>query len=292
LNVASNWDAINQNGFDFGKFAASAAVGAASSALSFLGPVGWGAGGFVSGFSNTFIQGGNIGEAMGLGLSGAATSFISGYAGRFVDKNISTPIIDKLGLHSPVVSGFVGGAIGGMATGGATGIFFGEGEVTERVKNGAIRGGLLGGSTGAVSAGLAAHEAGYNPLLGKPYENVVREPSLQLIVKEGEAAKSSRVLNYTQKSLQKKYMKHAADFGITDNWNKAAAGKFSSTINQHINSPGIKVIQGTYKNQPAIHYLNPNTGLNVISRPNGQFWSGWKLGPQQLEGVLNNGTLW
>jgi len=106
------------------------------------------------------------------------------------------------------------------------------------------------------------------------------------------AKASSRILNATTKQLQKKYLKHAADFGITGNWNKAAASKFSSAINQHINSPGIKIIQGTYKNQPAIHYLNPKTGLNVISHPNGQFWSGWKLGSQQLQGVLKNGTLW
>jgi len=111
-------------------------------------------------------------------------------------------------------------------------------------------------------------------------------------VVEGAAEGSSRILNTTTKQLQKKYLKHAADFGLSGNWNKTAASKFSSEINQHINSPGIKIIQGTYRNQPAIHYLNPNTGLNVISRPNGQFWSGWKLGPEQLQGVLKDGRLW
>ncbi|MEM0938685.1 MAG: colicin D domain-containing protein [Bacteroidota bacterium] len=101
---------------------------------------------------------------------------------------------------------------------------------------------------------------------------------------------SSRILNATTKQLQTKF-KHAADFGVTGNWNKAAAGRFNSAINQHINSPGIKIIQGTYHKQPAIHYLNPKTGLNVISRPNGQFWSGWKLSPGQLQNVLQHGGL-
>ena len=86
-------------------------------------------------------------------------------------------------------------------------------------------------------------------------------------------------------------MKHAADFGLTGNWNKATASKFSSAINQHINSLGIKIIYGSYRNQPAIHYLNPNTGLNVISRTNGQFWSGWKLTSEQLKHVLKHGNL-
>ena len=104
------------------------------------------------------------------------------------------------------------------------------------------------------------------------------------------AKTSSRILNMTTKQLQTKF-KHAADFGVTGNWNKAAASKFSSAINQHINSSGVKIINGTYRGQPAVHYLNPNTGLNVISRPNGQFWSGWKLNTGQLQNVLQHGGL-
>jgi RHS repeat-associated protein len=106
----------------------------------------------------------------------------------------------------------------------------------------------------------------------------------------GAAKESSRILNMTTNQLQTKF-NHAADFGVTGNWNKAAAGKFSSAINQHINSPGVKIIHGTYHRQPAVHYLNPNTGLNVISRPNGQFWSGWKLSPEQLQNVMQHGGL-
>ncbi|WP_184171931.1 colicin D domain-containing protein [Rhabdobacter roseus] len=33
------------------------------------------------------------------------------------------------------------------------------------------------------------------------------------------------------RQLQAKF-KHAVDFGITDNWNKAASGRFNSAINQ------------------------------------------------------------
>jgi len=75
------------------------------------------------------------------------------------------------------------------------------------------------------------------------------------------------------------------------NWNKAATGKFSSAINQHINSSGVLAIQGTYRGSPVIHYLNPNTGLNVVSSPNGQFISAWKLNSVQLLNVLKHGGL-
>jgi hypothetical protein len=104
------------------------------------------------------------------------------------------------------------------------------------------------------------------------------------------AKSSSRILNATTKQLQAKF-KHAANFGVTGNWNKAAAGRFNSAINQHINSAGVKTINGTYRGQSVIHHINPNTGLNVISSPSGQFISGWKLNPTQLQNVLKHGGL-
>jgi hypothetical protein len=102
---------------------------------------------------------------------------------------------------------------------------------------------------------------------------------------------SSRVLMMRSAQLQSKF-KHAADFGLIGNYNKANAAKFSAAINQHINSPAVQVIKGTYKGNKVIHYLNSFTGVNVISSPTGEFISGWKLGSGQFQGVLKNGTLW
>jgi len=101
---------------------------------------------------------------------------------------------------------------------------------------------------------------------------------------------SSKILNATTKQLQAKF-KHAKDFGINSNWNKSAANKFHSAINKHINSSGVKVIEGSYRGNPAVHYLNQNTGLNVIAKPNGTFVSGWKLNAKQLENVISHGGL-
>lgn len=109
------------------------------------------------------------------------------------------------------------------------------------------------------------------------------------ITVEASAAKtSSNVLLNTSRQLQAKF-KHAGDFGVVGNYSKANAGKFSSAINQHINSAGVQTIQGTYKGQSVIHYVNPSTGSNVISSPIGQFISGWKLNPAQLQNVLKHG---
>ena len=101
---------------------------------------------------------------------------------------------------------------------------------------------------------------------------------------------SGNLLMNSSRQLQAKF-KHASDFGILGNFSKANVGKFSSAVNQHINSAETHIINGTYRGQAVIHYLNPKTGLNVISSPTGQFISGWKLNPTQLQNVIKHGGL-
>ena len=104
---------------------------------------------------------------------------------------------------------------------------------------------------------------------------------------------SSKILLNDLKQIQKKF-KHAVDFGVKGNYGKENAAKFSSAINQHINAPGTQVIQGTYLNagNPVVFYINPESGLNVISSPSGQFISGAALSPAQVHGILTKGFLW
>ena len=109
-------------------------------------------------------------------------------------------------------------------------------------------------------------------------------------IKSPKTGSSSRILSTTQRQLQKKF-KHAPDFGVNGNFNKANATQFNSSINQHINSSGVNAIQGTYRGQNVIHHVNPQTGLNVIENSSGAFQSGWKLSPQQLDHVLSSGKL-
>lgn len=101
----------------------------------------------------------------------------------------------------------------------------------------------------------------------------------------------SRVLGFTQRNLQKGFTKHGADLGLTGNWNPARAADFSRAVNQHINAPGVRAITGTYRGNPATHFLDPRTGVNVIADPAGNYVSGWKLGAEQLESVLTTGRL-
>jgi hypothetical protein len=97
-------------------------------------------------------------------------------------------------------------------------------------------------------------------------------------------------LNFSDIQLQKKY-KHAEDFGLPKNFNSQNAKAFQNAINNHIGSGKTVKIEGTYRGDPVTHYLDPTTGLNVISDKSGNFISGFKLNPAQLQNVKKRGSL-
>ena len=89
--------------------------------------------------------------------------------------------------------------------------------------------------------------------------------------------------------LQAKF-KHAFRFGIKGNYNKENRKLFFEALLNHIRQ--FKPISGTYHNKLVYHYLDPETGLNVmINKETKQFLSGWKLSDKQLEHVLHDGHL-
>lgn len=99
------------------------------------------------------------------------------------------------------------------------------------------------------------------------------------------------MLGRTPQALQKFFTKHGSDFGLKGNWNPAGAADASRAIHQHINNPAVRAIEGTYRGNPVRRFVDPQTGLNVIAGPGGNFVSGWRLGAEQLAGVLTTGRL-
>jgi hypothetical protein len=97
-------------------------------------------------------------------------------------------------------------------------------------------------------------------------------------------------VTFPEKQLQREF-NHAGDFGVSGNYNPQNAKTFQAALEAHINSEDTQVIQGTFRRQAATHYVNPETGLNVFTRPNGEFWSGWQLRPEQLANVVERGSL-
>ena len=99
----------------------------------------------------------------------------------------------------------------------------------------------------------------------------------------------NRTISFSAKQLQKKF-KHAVDFGVKGNFNSANALKFRNAVQGHVDDAATQVIQGTYRGQDVMHFVNPQTGLNVI-RSGGEFLSGWRLSAGQLQNVLTRGSL-
>lgn len=111
--------------------------------------------------------------------------------------------------------------------------------------------------------------------------------------KSSPAAQSARLLTFSERNLQKGFTKHGIDFGLSGNWNVGRGAEFRSAVLQHINSPGIRVINGSYRGQPGfIHYLNAKTRVNVVGDVSGNYVTGFRLGPNQLDDLVNKGNLW
>jgi RHS repeat-associated protein len=136
------------------------------------------------------------------------------------------------------------------------------------------------GSIGSVTGGIG--EA-VGPLLGRLGARIA--PRLFR-----PAAERVPGLAYTRGQLQHGF-KHAGDFGILGNASNKTMAEFSSAIQNHLAAPGTQAIQGTYRGQAVTHFLDPSTGLNVIRDSSGNFLSGWKLSPKQLEYVTTTGKL-
>lgn len=88
---------------------------------------------------------------------------------------------------------------------------------------------------------------------------------------------------------------HASQFGVDGPYNKANGQAFISAIEQFTKSPDTEIISGTFRGQPAIHYVNPETGPHAsfaASGPNvGQYLGGWQSSGDQLAYLLYNGVL-
>jgi hypothetical protein len=97
-------------------------------------------------------------------------------------------------------------------------------------------------------------------------------------------------LGFTRSQLQHAF-KHSKDFGVTGNANNKTLSEFSSALQSHVDAAGTRAIQGAYRGNPVTHHVDPSTGLNVIRDSSGNFLSGWKLSPQQLQHVLTTGKL-
>ncbi|WZU00995.1 hypothetical protein MGH68_16180 [Erysipelothrix sp. D19-032] len=92
---------------------------------------------------------------------------------------------------------------------------------------------------------------------------------------------------YETSKLQHEF-KHAKDFGIEGNWNKANGDAFQNALNNHVKSAD-SILQSTYRGQDVHVYINSVTGNGTYFDLNGNFIGGWKFSLEQMNFHLTNG---
>lgn len=95
---------------------------------------------------------------------------------------------------------------------------------------------------------------------------------------------------FSRNQLHSKY-KHAPDFGLNGNCNPENLDRFERILEDFLSSRSTVHIKGTYRGDEGILNVDPTTGLTGIQRVNGEFWSCWKLSADQLQIVLERGSL-
>lgn len=94
----------------------------------------------------------------------------------------------------------------------------------------------------------------------------------------------------SDRQIQKKF-KHAADFGVSGNYNLQTAAAFAAAIQAHLQKQGVQEIAGTYRREIVKHYFDPLTNLNVMVDAGDNFISGWKLNSAQVVELTTTGDI-
>ncbi|MFD0329296.1 colicin D domain-containing protein [Streptacidiphilus monticola] len=93
--------------------------------------------------------------------------------------------------------------------------------------------------------------------------------------------------------MSKKFDSHATDFGIQGNRNGKSLAAYRQAMVDHMTAVDTKIYRFNYRGQgQAVGFINPDTGLMVMLKADGTFWSGWKLGSNQFAGIVDKGFLW
>ncbi|MGN7457400.1 polymorphic toxin-type HINT domain-containing protein [Paenibacillus pasadenensis] len=97
------------------------------------------------------------------------------------------------------------------------------------------------------------------------------------------------VTSFTTQKLQHEW-KHAKDFGINGNSNKAGWASYQQAIEKHIQGAS-NVWKSKYRGNDVYVYYDKNTGLGAYTDLNGNYVGGWKFSDAQVEFHKNNGQV-
>jgi WXG100 family type VII secretion target len=92
-------------------------------------------------------------------------------------------------------------------------------------------------------------------------------------------------LTVDRRQIERKYRKHAEDFGVDVPRGAAGFEEVTSRIHELMEAPATRHVRILYRGERAIANYDPVTRLCVIQRDDGSFLSGWRLSPDQYSYV-------
>lgn len=215
-------------------------------------------------------------------------------AAKKVVKQVATFVCENADVIVPLAIGIVGGLTGGAAlpvliAGTVAGaVIDGTKTAVQTYKaTGKVDWAATGISAGIGAAvGLVATYTGYS--IGsalRPETNNTDSNN-----------NSNKTNNTTSKLPQTKYetsklqheWKHASDFGIDGNWNKANASAYQNAIQNHINNAS-DIFKSTYRGEQVYVYINQTSGLGAYVDMYGNYIGGWKFTAEQILFHIQNG---
>ena len=204
-------------------------------------------------------------------------------------------LVEEASLELAAVAGiaFVGSLLttpaGGGTIGGAAGAAVLDGAA---LRMAAVIGEAVIAIGGAVGVAAAAEAAGALTVAvaNTPDPNVSQAESTQVGNTTGTGESKPPDLKCEHKQLEKKY-KHAPAFGVDAPRGAEGFKQFEDALQNFTRSPATESKVGTYHGQPAILHFDRQTGQAVVQKPTGEFWSGWRLSPDQLNNVITRGSL-
>lgn len=166
INVAANWDRIDNFWEGLGHFGTGAGTGVASVTLGPAGTIGASA---IGGALDEMIQGGDVNQVIRGGVQSGFGSAVGMGVGKYVGK-YSNILLNKYDVTSPFLKNVIGGTIGGGIGGGITGGLFSSAN-GQSFGNGFVQGAKRGAISGGISAGGQSIVNGYahnvDPFSGK-----------------------------------------------------------------------------------------------------------------------------
>ncbi|WP_190814655.1 colicin D domain-containing protein [Saccharopolyspora pogona] len=148
----------------------------------------------------------------------------------------------------------------------------------------------LGGAVTTVAA-VEANATLAMTINNTPDPNVTQTETTQVGERAGTSETTAPELKIDRKQIEKKYDRHAPDFGVDKPRSKEAFDEFEKAIRDFTQRPDLERMSGTYRGDPVFFQVDKNTGLFVMQKPTGEFLSGWRLNPDQLTNVLTRGKL-